>query len=102
MSKYGVYLAVLAALLMVGVIRAQEKKEEETGEHYPAAWLEVDFKPIVDNDRLFKKYKECLISDKPTGCPRDVTQFKSKCSSRVYAGYRVHRVYALYGGLVLQ
>ncbi|XP_008208395.1 putative odorant-binding protein A10 [Nasonia vitripennis] len=75
MSKYGVYLTVLAVLLMVGVTQAQEKKEE-IGDHYPKAWLEIDFKPIVDNDRLFKKYKECLLADKLSGCPRDVTQFK--------------------------
>lgn len=76
MSKYGV-VCLVAALLMVGVARAAD--EEESKDHYPLAWTQIDFKPIVDNDRLFKKYKDCLITEKPVGCPRDVSEFKSKC-----------------------
>ncbi|XP_058799832.1 uncharacterized protein LOC131669155 [Phymastichus coffea] len=44
--------------------------------HYPVAWTEFDYKPIIDNDRLFKKYKDCIIAEHFYGCPRIVTEFK--------------------------
>nr|QGW50250.1 chemosensory protein 3 [Chouioia cunea] len=45
-------------------------------DHYPIAWTEVNTKTIIDNDRLFKKYKECLTNEHPVSCPRMVMEFK--------------------------
>ncbi|MGJ2371677.1 hypothetical protein ACR8ET_22490, partial [Salmonella enterica subsp. enterica serovar Paratyphi A] len=73
-SRCGVYCLALAMVVLV--ISAAPAQEDEPKDHYPIAWTQVDFKPIVDNDRLFKKYKECFIAEKPQGCPRDVTEFR--------------------------
>lgn len=81
------YLA--AALLLLGAAAAvlgdeevttTEMPLEEMGdqEHYPESWTKISFKPLIDNERLYKKYKECLLDEHPTGCPRDVLEFKSE------------------------
>ncbi|XP_014212415.1 putative odorant-binding protein A10 [Copidosoma floridanum] len=73
MARYGAWLGFSVVLLLVaGATRAQE----DDGVHYPRSWLNVDIKPIVNNERLFRKYKECLLADKTNGCPRDVVEFK--------------------------
>lgn len=47
-------------------------------DYYPLRWAQIDSRPIIDNERLFKKYKECIIADKPKGCPRDISEMKRK------------------------
>ena len=65
----------VVSFLVIGVAyAADEKKEEE--KYYPLSWAQIDFKPIVDNERLFKKYKTCLLTDSPAGCPRDVVHLR--------------------------
>lgn len=56
----------------------------DDAEHYPIRWVEIDIKPIVDNDRLFKKYTECIISDKMKGCPKEALQVKSKFLKKTF------------------
>ena len=73
-----VYLIALAAVVAIVCVAGVRAAEEGDKDHYPIAWMKVDVKPIIDNDRLFKKYKDCLLSAKPVGCPRDVTEFKSE------------------------
>lgn len=41
-------------------------------DYYSLAYVNLDIKPIVDNRRLFKKYKYCILAEKPKGCPRNV------------------------------
>lgn len=54
----------------------EDLEDLEVKEFYPEAWARINFKPMIDNERLYKKYKECYLSDHPTGCPRDVLQFR--------------------------
>lgn len=91
MPRHGAHLALaVAVLLLAGVVVAQDFSEESaetttelppqeavTGDHYPVSWTKINYKPLMDNERLFRKYKQCLLADKPTGCPRDVLQLKS-------------------------
>lgn len=89
MTRRVYYLA--AALLLLGaVVRAEDDEttttmepmedleDEEVKEYYPEAWTKINFKPIIDNERLYKKYKQCLLSDHPTACPRDILELKSE------------------------
>ncbi|XP_058799834.1 putative odorant-binding protein A10 [Phymastichus coffea] len=91
MSRYRVYLALaIATLFLTTVAIAQDLTEQsaekttelpthedsETKEYYPISWTKVNYKPVIDNERLFRKYKQCLLVDKTTGCPRDVLQLK--------------------------
>ncbi|KAJ8670418.1 hypothetical protein QAD02_001677 [Eretmocerus hayati] len=49
---------------------------EEKKEYYPLKWTKIDFKQVIDNERLFKKYKSCLMTDNAKGCPRDIMEVK--------------------------
>ncbi|XP_051165870.1 uncharacterized protein LOC127284468 [Leptopilina boulardi] len=66
----------ILSFVLVSVLALISVQAEDT-EHYPIRWVEIDIKPIVDNDRLFKKYTECIISDKMKGCPKEATQIKT-------------------------
>ncbi|KAJ8670419.1 hypothetical protein QAD02_001678 [Eretmocerus hayati] len=86
MSRFGFHLAVLGLFFIFVSAQADEITEEppvlltnttesgEQKEYYPLSWTKIDFRPIVDNSRLFKKYKECYINPKPTGCPGDIVR----------------------------
>ena len=65
----------LILILTISIVNGKAGKNKE---YYPEKWAELDYKPIVDNERLFKKYKECILETKPTSCPRDVTDIRSK------------------------
>ena len=67
----------IITFVLVGVfafvgIQAQEQ------EYYSDAFLHVDVKAIIDNKRLFNKYKECILEDHPKGCPKQSQEVKSK------------------------
>lgn len=68
----GILFFVLSVLTLISVEGAEDT------EHYPIRWVQIDVKPIVDNDRLFKKYTSCMIEDKAKGCPKEALQIKSK------------------------
>lgn len=82
------YLALILALTIFAVNKVQAQNdnqesvtvdtEEEDDKYYSTAWLGIDLKAIIDNDRLVKRYKACILAEKLDGCPRDVTAFKSK------------------------
>ena len=81
MSK--IYFFLLVTYFVINLTLAQEnrvriKDIKPTDEHYPLKWAQIDAKPVIDNERLFKKYKECFLMEKPVGCPRDVTDMRSK------------------------
>nr|QGW50252.1 chemosensory protein 5 [Chouioia cunea] len=91
MLRRGVYHALaIATMFLAGVVVAQDTSEESTeittelpfqknnrtNEFYPISWTKYNYKFIVDNERLFRKYKQCLLVDKTTGCAHDVLQLK--------------------------
>ena len=43
---------------------------------YPDTWMHIDIKPIIDNDRLFKKYAQCIYEDRTKGCPKEALDLK--------------------------
>ena len=67
------YLIILTSFFVF--VSAETNKTNM--EYYPEKWASIDAKPIVNNDRLFKKYKACLIEKLPVGCPRDIRQMRS-------------------------
>ncbi|XP_058799833.1 uncharacterized protein LOC131669156 [Phymastichus coffea] len=93
MSGREIYLKfiVFVILIIIGICRTEEEvhvlarkilkssdlfDQNIMKDHYPIAWTEVNTKAIIDNDRLFKKYKECLTTEHPISCPRMVMEFK--------------------------
>ena len=68
--------------LFSGIYAADENvtaasNSELTSGFYPLVWVRIDFRPLIDNERLFRKYKECFFAEHPVGCPRDVQKYKS-------------------------
>ncbi|XP_046745988.1 ejaculatory bulb-specific protein 3-like [Diprion similis] len=45
-------------------------------EYYNGKWNNLDTHAIVNNNRLLKKYEECVVEEKATGCPQDALELK--------------------------
>ncbi|XP_023289446.1 uncharacterized protein LOC105695896 [Orussus abietinus] len=45
---------------------------------YTSKWDSIDTKSIIDNQRLFSKYKACILGDTTTGCPQEALYLKSE------------------------
>ena len=51
---------------------------QDASETYPESWFQIDPKSIIDNERLFMKYKKCWTEESSAGCPRSAMEIKSK------------------------
>ncbi|XP_066603688.1 ejaculatory bulb-specific protein 3-like [Prorops nasuta] len=80
-------IVILLIGLTVGVFAEDDKPEYYTGK-----WNDLNTHDIIDNSRLFKKYKQCILADSNVGCPQEVIELKkvlpealetvcSKCST---------------------
>ncbi|XP_033227253.1 ejaculatory bulb-specific protein 3-like [Belonocnema kinseyi] len=65
-------MSFLSLVFVVGILSVVGADEDV----YPDTWIHIDVKPIIDNDRLFKKYTECIIADENKGCPKEALQLK--------------------------
>lgn len=63
--------AVLSIFVFIVALGAGE-------DTYPLTWIEVDYKGVIDNDRLLNKYHECYNSESAVGCPPIVLEIKSE------------------------
>lgn len=73
MRGYGLGMVLLLSVAIT--VFAENPTESD---FYPLKWAEIDAKSIIDNSRLFKKYKDCFMADNVKGCPREVIEAKSK------------------------
>nr|ARN17836.1 chemosensory protein 5 [Cephus cinctus] len=45
-------------------------------EYYSSKFDNINIKEIIDNTRLFAKYKECVLQEKATRCPQEALELK--------------------------
>nr|QHN69076.1 chemosensory protein 4 [Sirex noctilio] len=50
--------------------------QQQGHDYYTGRWNDINTKDIIDNARLFKKYKECVISNSAVGCPKEALELK--------------------------
>nr|ABE68832.1 putative chemosensory protein 1 [Sclerodermus guani] len=66
----------MKSIIVVFTVFAIVFAQESTPEYYTGKWNDLNTHDIVDNARLFKKYKQCIMAETNTGCPQEVIELK--------------------------
>ncbi|XP_046465233.1 ejaculatory bulb-specific protein 3-like [Neodiprion pinetum] len=45
-------------------------------EYYTDKWDKMNTHGVIDNDRLFEKYKKCILNKEETACPQDALELR--------------------------